>query len=79
MYARGHGIGQDYAQAAEQFRRSAERGCSPAQYRLGLLYADGLGVRRDRDAAEYWLRQAADQGCAPATVSLHRLLQRMQA
>ena len=76
MYARGHGIVQDYAQALNLFQRSAELGCGPAQYCLGLLYADGLGVCRDCKNATHWLQKAADQGCAPAAAALNRLLHR---
>ena len=76
MYARGHGIVQDYAQALDLFQRSAELGCGPAQYCLGLLYADGLGVCRDHKQAAHWLQKAADQGCAPAAAALNRLLHR---
>ena len=74
MYARGHGLVQDYTQAVALFQRSAEQGCGSAQYRLGLLYADGLGVCRDSKQAAHWLQRAADQGCAHAVAALSRLL-----
>jgi TPR repeat protein len=62
MYAIGHGVKQDYAQAVEWFRKAAEQGVVRAQYHLGLMYFRGQAVPRDHAEALKWLRRAAAQG-----------------
>ncbi len=61
------------APAAKWYRRAADQGYAPAQYRLGLMYADGRGVQQSASEAEKWLRRAANQHYAPATVALSHL------
>ena len=53
---------QDYAQAAEWYRKAADQGFAGAQVNLGLLYANGQGVARDYAEALKWFRSAADRG-----------------
>ncbi len=69
-YARGDGLPQDYALAAELMRQAAGQGLAAAQNDLGALYARGLGVRRDFKEAAEWYRKAAEQGDALAQFSM---------
>lgn len=66
---------QQFAQAAELYRSSAETGNSEAQYQLGNLYLLGRGVAKDEKEAARWLEQAAAQNHAGAQFSLSQLLQ----
>ena len=62
MYAKGRGVRQDDAQAAQWFRKAAEQGVAQAQYNLAVMYAKGRGVRQDGEQAVQWFRKAAEQG-----------------
>lgn len=53
---------QDYQQAAEWIRRSAEQGFPKAQLSYALLLCRGAGVGRDYVAAASWCSRAATQG-----------------
>jgi len=67
LYARGLGVRQDYARAAELYRTAANFGKSTqAQYLLGDLYAYGRGVPLDYKSAVDWFRKAALGGHAGA-------------
>ena len=70
MYHRGHGVAQDFAEAAGLYGFAADQGSAPAQYALGLLFRGGLGVPRDDAEAVRWFRQAAEQGLARAKAFL---------
>ena len=70
VYARGTGVGQDHAEAARWYRKSAEQGNAQAQYNLGLSCHDGTGVGQDRAAAARWYRMAAEQGYDNAQYNL---------
>src|SRR5579884_1106027 len=61
LYAKGEGVGQDYAAAARWFRAAAEKGVVRAQYDLGVLYERGRGVAVDYAQATQWYRKAAEQ------------------
>jgi TPR repeat protein len=71
IYADGMGVPQDFAKAAEFYRRAAELGVGQAAYYLGNLYRDGRGVPRDREAAYQWYRKAAEQGDSVAELLAH--------
>ena len=58
----GQGVAQDYAAAADWYRKSADQGYVLGQYSLGVLYFKGQGVPHDPATAAKWLRKAADQG-----------------
>jgi TPR repeat protein len=60
MYNQGHGVPQDYAQAAVWYRKAAERGDADAEEGLGELYRNGQGVPQDYAQAYFWLDLAAD-------------------
>jgi TPR repeat protein len=66
LYYDGHGVPQDYSEAARWFERSAEQGHTKAQHNLGAMYGIGKGVKRDYVQAFKWLSICAasgDQGC----------------
>ena len=52
---------QDYVQAVEWYRKSAEQGNMRAQYNLGLCYECGYGVDKSLSEARFWYQKAADQ------------------
>jgi TPR repeat protein len=60
------GFSQDFAEAAEWYRKAAEQGFAKAQYNLGTLYQFGRGVLQDFALAAIWYRKAAEQGDALA-------------
>lgn len=71
MYETGTpGFPQDDRQAAEWYRRAAERNYPDAQTRLGFMYARGHGVEKDEIKAVRLFRQAAEQGNSNAQHSL---------
>lgn len=61
LYAKGDGVGRDYAAAAKWFRAAADKGMARAQYDLGVLYERGRGVPLDTAQATGWYRKAAEQ------------------
>lgn len=58
-YYLGHGISQDYAQAAIWWRKAAEQGYADAQNNLGVLYNSGKGVPQSYAEAYFWQNLAA--------------------
>lgn len=69
-YAEGKGTARDYKQAAEWYRKAAERGDANGQVHLAALYRDGKGVVRDMTQAATLYRQAAEQGDTTAQGTL---------
>jgi hypothetical protein len=65
-YYDGHGVSQDYSEAATWYRKAAARGYAEAQLKLGTMYLTGKGVAKDPAEALTWYRKAADQGNADA-------------
>jgi TPR repeat protein len=63
-YARGEGVAQDFAAAAEWRGQAAEQGHIDSQNALGRHYADGLGVAADPERALFWFERAAQHGSA---------------
>ena len=65
----GRGVRENDAEAIKWFRKSAEQGCAPAQFELGMDYGgreilDGLfgsGPRQDLAEAVRWFRKVADK------------------
>ncbi|NQV57159.1 MAG: sel1 repeat family protein [Rhodospirillales bacterium] len=71
LYAKGQGVRQDYARAAQWYLKSAGLGFNPdAEFSLGDLYFDGRGVENDYSKAISWYRKAAFQGHAGAQMVL---------
>ena len=71
MYWFGDGVEKDVQRAADLFRRSADSGFPPAQYRLGEFYLK----QRDRDlndeaSAINWFKESAKNGVEQAKVYL---------
>lgn len=67
---------QQFSQAANLYRSSAETGNSEAQFQLGNLYLLGRGVTKDEASATRWLEQAASQNHPGAQFALSQLLQK---
>ena len=61
---------QKYPEAAEWYRKAAERGYVMAQVNLGYMHEHGLGVEHDFDKAVEWYKKAAEQGDARAQLNL---------
>lgn len=72
-YAKGDGVPQNFAKAAEYMQQAAQQGVAFAQNDLGAFYAKGLGVKRDFAEAAKWYRKAAEQGDALAQFSMGRI------
>jgi hypothetical protein len=72
-------VPQDFAKAAEFYRRAADLGVAEAAFYLGNLYRDGRGVTRDREAAYRWYRKAAEQGDSVAELLAHDMAPMDQA
>ena len=47
MYADGHGVPQDYAEALKWYRLAAAQGDASAQFNLGVMHAKGQSVPQD--------------------------------
>jgi uncharacterized protein len=62
LYTSGEERAQDFAKAAEWYRKAADQGYAPAQSSLGELYEAGQGVPLDQTQALQWYRRAAEQG-----------------
>lgn len=70
-FQKGDVVPRDFVQAADWYRKAADQGYAPAQYKLGLLLQQKeSGVIKDEAQAAAWLRKAADQGNAAGEASL---------
>jgi TPR repeat protein len=65
-FASGTGAAQDFAQAAECYRKAAEQSHSLAQFNLGVMYAEGQGVTADAAESLVWFGRSAQLGDAGA-------------
>jgi hypothetical protein len=65
-FAASHGreSGQNFVKAAEDFRVTADRGCSSAQVNYGLCLKEGDGVAKNVAEVGRYFKMAADQGHA---------------
>jgi TPR repeat protein len=62
-YAEGKGVAHDYAQAAEWYRKAANKGDISGELHIAGLYRDGgKNFPRDMVRAAEWYRKAAEQG-----------------
>jgi hypothetical protein len=66
----GVGAPQDDAKAFELYRRAAELGHAPAQFKLGFMHAAGRGTPQNDAAAAEWYRKAVAQNYIPAMTNL---------
>ncbi len=74
-YDFGHGVAQDYGQAAKWYQLAADQGDAIAQNNLASLYQYGLGVPTNYLQAFELYQKAAAQGNAMAQNSLGYLLE----
>ena len=70
LYEAGDVLPQDPVQAAQWYRRAADKGHAGAQINLAMMYFDGEGVPRDVAQAVAWYEKAAASGEAIASFSL---------
>ena len=73
MYDHAEGVPQDAKEAADWYRKAAEKGSLKAQYRMGVCYANGYGVEKNTKEAAKWFRKAASNGFQLAKDALRRL------
>lgn len=73
LLEKGEGVKSDFSEAAEWYRKAADKGDAAAQYRLGRLYERGQGVEESREEAIKLYRKSARQGYANAKQALKRL------
>ena len=57
-YWYGNGVPQNYVEAANWYRKAADRGYADAQVRLGEMLSIGQGIPRDDTEAANWYRKA---------------------
>jgi TPR repeat protein len=76
QFATGAGAAQDYAQAADWYRKAAEQNHGLAQFNLGVMYARGQGVVRDDAQSMVWFGRAATLGDAGGQYHMGRNCQR---
>ncbi|ETD24253.1 tetratricopeptide repeat protein [Helicobacter macacae] len=62
MYANGKGVRQDYAKAAELWKKACDMKYGFACNNLGVLYGKGQGVRQNRSTAKQYYGKACDLG-----------------
>jgi TPR repeat protein len=62
MYYRGQGVEVNTVEAAEWFRKAAQKNNLYAQYNLGLFLEKGIGVAQDFKEAAFWFLQSAGLG-----------------
>jgi hypothetical protein len=70
-YAAGKDVARDLNQAAEWYRKAAEKNDISGEMHLAALYRDGgKGFPRDMEQAAAWYRKAAEQGDVTAQATL---------
>ncbi|MFY9854554.1 MAG: tetratricopeptide repeat protein [Terracidiphilus sp.] len=70
-YASGNGVARDFRQAAEWYRKAADKGDIGGEVHLAALYRDGgKNFPRDMVRAAEWYRKAAEQGDVPSQATL---------
>ncbi|ETD24250.1 tetratricopeptide repeat protein [Helicobacter macacae] len=62
MYANGKGVRQDYAKAAELYKKACDMKNANACYNIGVSYAKGQGVRQNSSTAKQYFGKACDLG-----------------
>ena len=70
MYLEGKGVPQNYAEAANWFKKAGEQGEATAQFNLGIMHYKGLGMPKNYAEAINWLRKSADNGVAKSQAML---------
>jgi localization factor PodJL len=77
--ADGGGKGADYKNAAQWFRKAADRGVADSQFNLGILYARGIGVEQNLAESFKWFSLAAAQGDADSAHKRDDVAKRLDA
>lgn len=67
-----HGGDVAKVEAAYWYRKAAEQGYAPAQFRYGECLKYGKGCKEDKVKSGSWFKKAAEQGLAPAVFELSR-------
>ena len=62
LHEQGHGVPQNFTEAAKWYQMAARMNLANAQCNLGQLYASGRGVPLNTAAATEWYAKAAQQG-----------------
>ena len=62
LYRLGRGVPQDFAVAANWYRRASDQGLVRAQANLANMYLRGQGVEQDTERAAAWFHRAAVAG-----------------
>ncbi|GHT71254.1 hypothetical protein AGMMS49950_07570 [Endomicrobiia bacterium] len=75
MYRDGEGVKQNYKEAINWYKKSAEQGNADAQYNLGVMYHEGKGAKQDYKEAISWFKKAAEQGHSGAKTALAKILE----
>jgi len=70
LYGNGHGVVQNYKEAANWYKKAADQGYAPAQHNFGRMLSDGCGVAQSHPAALEWYTKAANQGMELAQFTL---------
>ena len=78
-YEKGQGVSQNYIEAVNWYRKSAEQGCADAENNLGECYERGRGVEEDYKEAMKWFRKAAICNNSNAKESIKRMKLRKTA
>lgn len=73
-YPKGEGVPQDFAQAAECYRRAAQQDLPVAHYNLATLIEQGHGVAQDLAEAARLCRIAAERRCVSPSGLVRRRL-----
>jgi TPR repeat protein len=73
LYARGDGVPQDYAKAAELFETAAAKGHPEGAYNLALLFLSGLGKPESPHRGFMLMTYAAEKGVTSAMYDLGTL------
>jgi len=69
-YHLGHGVPQDFAKAADLYRKAAAQGNEKAMYNLGYIYLNGQGINQDVATAKQWFQKSAEKGLAAAQLEI---------
>ncbi len=70
LYQHGKGIEQDYREAEQWYKHSADRGCSRAMWELAKAYRKGTFVEADFSDYLHFLKKAAGAGIPEARLEL---------
>jgi TPR repeat protein len=76
LYSEGRGLPQNYLEAKDWFKKSADQGHAGAQVNLGTLYSLGQGAPYSDHMALFWFQKAAEQRNALAFAKLGMMYER---